>query len=296
MGHVLITGASGLIGSALAKRLALRRDVLCMSRRPVQVEAPCVRGDFARFEDLRQLDGYSIEAVVHLAAVTGGCSEADAMAVNVEGTRCLMRYLIDRGCRRFVLASSIAVVGMQAEDFKPVQVPIPDEHPCLDRHGYGLSKYLMEELSRYYARQNPAIDVINLRLCSVHPDQGAPSLHPMGPQTAWAFGKLAQMGVTDACRALEAALAAPPAPAEGVAGVAGVAGAAGVRIMNAAPQQAWAEVDVASLLRSWYGDELDVNYYEQPGQERASLFDVRRIERELGFAADVRQAMTAGRE
>ena len=273
MGYVLVTGASGLIGAALSRRLSAKRDLVCMSRRAMDFNAPQVRGDFARFEDLRRLDGYDIEAVVHLAAVTGGCSEADAMAVNVEGTRCLMRYLMDRGCRRFVLASSIAVVGMQAEDFKPVQVPIPDEHPCLDRHGYGFSKYLMEELSRYCARQNPDIDVINLRLCSVHADQNPPARHPMGPQTAWAFGKLAHMGVTDACRALEAALDSAPV--------------GGVRVMNAAPRQAWSAVDVAELLRSWYGDTLDVSFYERPGQERASVYDVRRIERELGFRADV---------
>ncbi|MEX0887032.1 MAG: NAD(P)-dependent oxidoreductase, partial [Phycisphaeraceae bacterium] len=240
MGHVLITGASGMIGRTLAGQLASERDIVCMSRRRVDGDAPGVRGDFARFEDLRRLDAYDIDSVVHMAAVTGGCSEADGLAVNVEGTRCLMRYLIDRGCRRFVLASSIAVVGLQATDFRPVKAPIPDEHPCLDRHGYGLSKYLMEEVSRYHARQNADLGVINLRLCSVHPDDAPPPLEPMGPPTAWAFGKLTQMRLSDACRAFTAALDAPWRPGE--------------RVMNAAPRQAWTEANVAQLLKRWYGD------------------------------------------
>ena len=91
--------------------------------------------------------------------------------MNVEGTRCLMRYAIDRGCRKFVMASSIAVVGMQNVNFRPLQVPIHDEHPCLDRDGYGWSKFMMEEVTKYYSRQNQGIDVTCLRLSSVSPDE-----------------------------------------------------------------------------------------------------------------------------
>ena len=83
-----------------------------------------------------------------LAAVTGGCLERDGILVNVEGTRCLMRYGMDRGVHKYALASSIAAVGFQRVQFRPLQLPIPDEHPCLDRDGYGVSKYLMEEVKK----------------------------------------------------------------------------------------------------------------------------------------------------
>ncbi|MDE2798368.1 MAG: NAD(P)-dependent oxidoreductase, partial [Gemmatimonadota bacterium] len=113
MSTILITGASGFIGRALSASMAEDHRVICMSRKDPELDLPYVNGEFGSFEDLQQLNDEAIDVVIHLAAVTGGCSERDALIVNVEGTRCLMRYLMDRGCRKFVMASSIAAVGMQ---------------------------------------------------------------------------------------------------------------------------------------------------------------------------------------
>ncbi|MCH2665238.1 NAD(P)-dependent oxidoreductase, partial [bacterium] len=167
---ILITGGSGFIAREFAKDMAVDHEVVTISRQDPETAQRWIKGDFALFEDLRQLDDTAIDSVVHLGAVTGRCTERDAMQVNVEGSRVLMRYAIDRGCEKFVMASSIAAVGMQSVNFRPNEVPILDEHPCLDRDGYGWSKFLMEEVTKYYSRQNPGIDVINLRLSSVVPD------------------------------------------------------------------------------------------------------------------------------
>ena len=271
MSTVLITGASGLIGQALASSLADRHEVLCMSRRNPRLNLPWIRGDFRSFEDLRQLDGRDIDVLVHLAAVTGGCLERDGILVNVEGTRCLMRYLIDRGCRRFVMASSTAAVGFQSTQFRPQRLPIPDEHPCLDRDGYGFSKYLMEEVTRYYHRQDEKIDVINLRLATVCPDERMPPPVRTGPIGQWALGSITVMGLSDAVRAFSLAAEAEYR--------------AGVRTMNAAPPKAWVADPVATILRNWWGSEVDVSYWERTGHEYDSVYDVRLIERELGFVA-----------
>ena len=271
MSAVLITGASGFIGRALAAHLAERHDVVCMSRRDPELGLPWVRGEFSSFEDLARLDDRSIDAVVHLASVTGGCSERDGILVNVEGTRCLMRYLMDRGCRKFVMASSIAAVGFQSPRFRPVQLPIPDDHPCLDRDGYGLSKYLMEEITRYYQRQVGDIDVINLRLSSVRPDDGMPELKRIGPLGQWSLGGITMMALSDAVRAFALAAEAPHRP--------------GVRTMNAAGPRAWVADPVADILRGWWGEEVDVSHFDRPGHEYDSVFDVARIRGELGFTA-----------
>jgi len=268
---ILITGASGFIGQALSRSMAGRHEVLCMSRRDPKLGLPWIRGEFGSFEDLRQLDGRRVDAVVHLGAVTGGCLERDGIVVNVEGTRCLMRYLMDRGCRKFVMASSIAAVGFQSTRFRPLTLPIPDEHPCLDRDGYGLSKYLMEELTRYYARQNEEIDVINLRLSSVVPDEGPPPGKKAGKLGPWALGGITIMVLSDAVRAFSLAAESPLR--------------AGVRIMNATAPKAWVEDPVAAILRSWWGDGIDVSHFERPGHERDSVYDVERIRREIGFVA-----------
>ena len=150
MSTLLVTGASGLIGNRLVQQLSTKHTVIAMSRRKPQGDGfTYICGDFSQWEDLAQLDAYAIDAVVHLAAVTGGCSEREGILVNVEGTRVLLQYLAAHGCKKMVLASSIATVGFQRTDYVPEQLPIADEDGCQDRDGYGLSKYLMEEITRY---------------------------------------------------------------------------------------------------------------------------------------------------
>lgn len=272
MSKILVTGASGFLGRALAAHLSTRHDVLCLSRKDPKLGLAWVKGDFASFEDLRQLDSHALDAVVHLGAVTGGCSERDGLLVNVEGTRCLMRYALDCGCRKFVLASSIAAVGMQSVAFRPLQLPIPDEHPCLDRDGYGLSKFLMEEVAKYHSRQNPQIDVVNLRLSSVAPDDALPTPGGLRPLGQWALGGLTVMALSDAVRAFALAVEAPHQP--------------GVRTFNAAGPKAWASIPTAEILRHWWGDGIDLSHYERPGHEYDSVYDVSRIAAELGFVAE----------
>lgn len=271
MSAILVTGASGYIGAALSKALSAAHSVVALSRKDPRNGVPFVRGDFAQAEDLRRLDAFQFDTVVHLGAVTGGCSERDGILVNVEGTRVLMRHLIDRGCRKFVMASSIAAVGLQNVRFRPQQVPIPDEHPCLDRDGYGLSKYLMEEVTRYLQRQHAEVDVINLRLSSIARGESMPPLQRAQPLREWAPAGITIMSLSDAVRAFMLAVEAPHKP--------------GVRVMNATGPRAWVADPMVEVLRAWWGDDVDLSHYAEPAHAYDSLYDVRRIRDELGFVA-----------
>ena len=275
MATILLTGGTGLIGKALAAALVEDHEVVCLCRRRRNpgVQGVYVQGQFDEFEDLRKLDAYRFDAVVHLAAATGGCPERDSMLVNVEGTRCLMRYLIDRGCRKHVLASTTAAVGFQSVLFRPLQVPIPDEHPCLDRDGYGFSKYLMEEVSRYYQRQNPQIDVLNIRLAAVSDDSKLPGLVEVRPIGEWSLGAVTFLALSDTVRLFRLAVEAEYRP--------------GVRIINGVGPKAWVADNVADILRHWYGDEVDLSHYLQPGHEKDSVFDSTRARQELGFTPKI---------
>jgi UDP-glucose 4-epimerase len=170
------------------------------------------------------------------------------------------------------MASSIAAVGFQNTRFRPLQLPIPDEHPCLDRDGYGVSKYLMEEVTRYYQRQNEQIDVINLRLSTVVPDEPYPAAGGLRPLGDWALGGITIMTRRDAVRAFTMAAEAPYRP--------------GVRIMNATGPKVWATAPTADILRNWWGADVDVSAFERPGHEFDSVYDVSRIRAELGFVAE----------
>ncbi len=276
MSNILITGTSGFIGRQLAQAMSRSHRVVCLSRKETEVDGvAALQGDFTSPDDLRRLDSHPIDVVVHLAAVTGGCSEEDGLRVNVLGTHGLLRYLIGRGCRKFVLASSIAAVGFQSVQFRPLRLPMPDEHPCLDRDGYGLSKYLMEEVARYLSRQDEGLDFIAIRLASILPDDRAPRPRKAGPITPWAIGSLSVMYASDAVRCFAMAAEAPFKP--------------GVRILNAVGAQACAEDTVPEILRAWYGpdaDRIDLSHYERPGHERDPVFDISRIREELGFAPE----------
>ena len=98
MSTILVTGASGFIGSALAAALGADHEVIAMSRSAVDIPGVTyVKGEFWSFEALRQLDKWNFDAVVHLGAELRG-PERDFMMVNGEGSRSLMRYLIDSDC------------------------------------------------------------------------------------------------------------------------------------------------------------------------------------------------------
>ena len=241
-----------------------------MSRKAVPgLQSTAIQGDFGSFEDLRKLDTLPIDMVVHLGAVTGGCSERDGVLVNCEGTRCLMRYLMDRGCDRFVMASSIAVIGMQNVLFRPLSVPISDTHPCFDRDGYGFSKHLMEELTRYYALQKPSLDILNLRLSSVAKNDAVPS--GMRSIRPWALGSITVTLVSDIVDLIVKAVERPYSP--------------GVRTYNASCSKVWATVPTAELLSHWWGNDIDLSYYHRSGHEYDSAYDTHLIEKELGFVA-----------
>lgn len=273
MKTILITGVSGFTGQALAQALTPMYRVIGLSRKAIDLPGvTTVVGNFAEPTELHKLDDYAVDVLLHLAAVTGGCSEEDGLRVNVSGTYHLLRYLIERGCCKFVLASSIAVVGLQSIHFRPPQLPMPDEHPCLDRDGYGFSKYMMEEVTRYLAHQNDTLDFINLRLASIVPDDQPVTLVRAGALRPWAITGITKMYLRDTVRCLTLAAEAPPNP--------------GVRILNAVGTQAAVAEPVPVILRAWYGDEaagLDLAHYEEPGHERDALFAVGRIAEELGF-------------
>ncbi len=59
----------------------------------------------------------------------------------------------------------------------------------------------------------------------------------------------------------------------------------GVRIMNAVGPKSWVADPVAKILHAWWGDTVDVSYFEQSGHEYDSVYQVKRIKEELGFVA-----------
>jgi len=115
-GKVLVTGATGFIGSRLVSRLlADGREVraLVLTGEPVPEgwdDVDVVYGDIAEPADVRQAVS-GVDRVFHLAAVVGDWGpEALFHRVTVDGTRHLLSAADEHGAR-VVLASSIVVYG-----------------------------------------------------------------------------------------------------------------------------------------------------------------------------------------
>jgi nucleoside-diphosphate-sugar epimerase len=275
MSTILITGTSGFLGSHLAKHFAKSHDVVCVSRKPTPIEG--VIGYICDFTDKKTyslLDKHKIDILIHMAA-TSADDDDICLRTNCLGTLNLCNYVYSRGCRKCLIASSIAAAGMQSVDFRPMAVPIPDEHPDTGKTGYGFTKYLMEQSLHYCARKYEDIDIIAFRIASILRGTAKITLQKPGPIPEWTVGHLAHLYAGDIVSAFDCALKAPHKP--------------GCRVMNLAGKWASTAVPVVEILRSWFGDycnSLDLSYYSRPGNEKASVFSIRKIKDEIGWEAE----------
>lgn len=120
--RILIVGATGLIGSAIAARLIADGEAVTgLARRPVRADAPeqrWVRGDITRMSATdwsRCLDG--IDAVVNCAGVLQDMPGDNSQAVHVDAVAVLLDACRLAGIRRYVHLSAIGVDRGAASPF-----------------------------------------------------------------------------------------------------------------------------------------------------------------------------------
>jgi nucleoside-diphosphate-sugar epimerase len=119
--RVVITGATGNVGTALVRALASDEsidEVVGVARRPAPGSFPCTRfaqRDVTR-DDLRGVIA-GADAVVHLAWEIQPSRDRDRLwHSNVLGTRRVLDAAVAAGVRRFVMASSIGVYSPGPKD------------------------------------------------------------------------------------------------------------------------------------------------------------------------------------
>jgi nucleoside-diphosphate-sugar epimerase len=120
--RVLITGVTGFIASALARRMnAAGATVIGLCRTPAKGQdlvaegVELLQGDITDVERLDEVFRQPIDIVMHVAAWMRGTSTTEAKRVNVDATRCLAELSAAHGIKRFVSVSSITVYGLHGD-------------------------------------------------------------------------------------------------------------------------------------------------------------------------------------
>lgn len=156
MKHIVITGATGMVGSAIVRE-ALKRDceVTCIIRansaRAVNIPkdsrvhiVDCAISDYASLEFSGNYDAF-----MHLAwdkTSVGGRDDVDCQLKNIQYTLDAVRLAKRCGCKVFIGAGSQAEYGVKAE-------PLTCSMPVNPESGYGIAKFAAGKFSGMLCKQ-----------------------------------------------------------------------------------------------------------------------------------------------
>ena len=159
----LVTGATGLVGSCLVKRLhAAGADVVCLVRdwvpqselvRSHAIEqVKVVRGDVRDQPTLeRALGEFEIDTVIHLAAQTivgiANRNPVSTFETNIQGTWGLLE-----ACRRSPKVKQIVIASSDKAYGDQEQLPYDESSPLQGRHPYDVSKSCADLIAHTYAK------------------------------------------------------------------------------------------------------------------------------------------------
>ncbi len=156
MKKLILTGATGIIGSAIV-RGALKQDyeITCIVRKnssrikniPQDSRVHIIDADISEYKTLELKEKYDI--FMHLAwnkTTLGGRDDVDSQLKNIEYTLDAVRLAKRCGCNVFIGAGSQAEYGVQT-------VPLTPELPVNPESGYGIAKYTAGKLSSLLCKQ-----------------------------------------------------------------------------------------------------------------------------------------------
>ena len=162
---LLVTGATGRIGSRLIPRLLQQDNVVrILARNKEQAEpfrergAKVAVGDLLQPETLKQAVT-GVDAVIHLAAFFRGATPAQAQAVNYDGTLALAQEAKLANVSKFIYISTNLVYG--AGRGHPAREEDEPQPPT--ERSYPVSKWAAEQaLTDLYRGQGAALYILRL--------------------------------------------------------------------------------------------------------------------------------------
>jgi len=153
--QIFITGVSGFVGGAIARRWKDKHSVFALARSSesrAKVEAAGVKPIMADLQSLTADQLKGMDVVLHAAArAEDWGTRAEFFAANVEGTQNLLRAAREAGVKRFIF------VGTEASFFTGSDMTDIDEttpYPTQHRFLYSETKALAEKMVLDAASEN----------------------------------------------------------------------------------------------------------------------------------------------
>ncbi len=161
---ILITGATGVIGSRLVPALEVEHELRLLSRRDFPDDSRWRRVDVTDIDQVCDA-AEGMDMAIHLAIATGreGDYEEDVfnrqrMDINVKGTYNLFEAARRHRLKRVIYTSSLTVVW----GYPPPQW-VDGDAPAKPVGTYALTKYMGEKIAEYYAELH-GISALCLRI------------------------------------------------------------------------------------------------------------------------------------
>ena len=155
MGLYLVTGVAGFIGSAVARALLAQGHTVVgidnlstgfAENVPAGVEF--FRSDCQADDLYPRLPKKNYDAIFHIAGQSSGEISFDDpvydLRTNAESTLRLLKFAMERNCRRFIYAGTMSVYGKRPDE------AVTEEAPCFPESFYGVGKLASEHYLRLY--------------------------------------------------------------------------------------------------------------------------------------------------
>ena len=269
--HVLVTGAEGLVGSAVVAHLlrhGYRVTTLTLPDAVAHEDVTVVRGDATDIESVRRATE-GVDSVVHLAAFPNPWDHPAPVTFgnNTLATFTVLWTAAEAGVRRFAVAGSVNATGllMNPTHPRPARFPIDEELPTSIADPYSLSKQVDEHTLRAVCERFEASGVA-FRLPLVVPPDRADGLR------AWAEERVSDgagegWGWIDSRDAAEAFRLAISAPLQGA------------HVVQLAARTTLQPTPTEELIRRW----APAVSRSQTFEDTAAPIDISRARTLLGF-------------
>ncbi len=164
----LVTGGTGLIGSNLAMELLRQGHEVIITGHDAEFKIPGFKGKYLQpsfigldFDAIGRVD-----VCFHQAAIndTTLMDKQEMFRANVESAKKLFEYVVNKGCKHIVYASSTAVYGNLLPPYK-------EDGPVEPLNPYAESKVVLDTFAMDFAKKHPDIVIVGVRYCNVYGPQ-----------------------------------------------------------------------------------------------------------------------------